>query len=235
MKYKLGPYEFISKKAAWKQASDVLYRHKIDDLLEGSDLYFIVDLFLTIKNIRNKIRQNTIVGIKVCKAGRNKCFKVVTSKATLIRFSIYNTLENDICKDIPLHLNGESQDLYDIHLLIKSLKLAGRYAIKSQTIKFKAKHRHKYTKRELRYIQVDHVYPLTYAQIVYDYLDNYKGNWKDIRIERNKFYYLKQAKDFRIYHEKVAKLQLLTKKENLAQPNAKLDWDALIKKLLSID
>jgi hypothetical protein len=228
--YVLGNQTYLTKKSIYEKASLILFKHKVGDLLEGEELSFIIDLFLTYPKVKGKIRNNILVGVQVDKVGRYKCYKVLTARGTLLKFSIYKCTCEDKYESAVLHLNGESALLLQVHTFIKSFKLAGRKAIELQIRDFKI--RNKRFHRNIRYLQVDHVYPLTYAQIVYDYLWQYTGDWKAIKFVKNKFYYFKDSRAFRDYHESVAKLQILSKKENLRQPNANLDWESLINKLL---
>lgn len=231
MKYKLGTKQFNTKREVYNYASLLLFKSEIGELITGEDLTFLIDLFLTYPNVKNKIRDNILIGVKVCKSGKNKCFKVLTARNTLLKFSIYKCTCETKYENCTVHINNESNDLFLVHEFIKSFKLAGRKAIESQIRDFRIKNK-KYFKG-IKHLQVDHIYPITYAKIVYDYLNEHlTKDWRDIKFVKNKFYYFSDSKSFRDYHKKVAKLRILTKKENLRQPNPKLDWERLINKLL---
>ena len=205
-------------------------------LLENNDIiccdinnlyYFIYDNnSYTLSKTYNKEKffrsGEYITKLNLCFFNKNIVY-VVTNKYKRIEFSFNKCL---LCNPIDVNNIKEDPDRSKILKLqqwFKRFKLNSRRWIEPQITEFRKSHKRVCsvsgaTDEELH---VDHVYPLTYHQLVYNYILQMPFHWTQFEIpkehETNKY-----TEDFCNYHKQVAQLRYLTKTLNLKHPKSKL-------------
>jgi hypothetical protein len=223
MSYTLDNITYKTKKAVQNKCREILY--STEDLVDPIHYNFLLDLVLT----HHKAEQLIVEGILAfvvdtdTKKGTTKCFYVVTNKYKRIEFSFNKCL---LCNPIDVNKIKEDPDRSKILKLqqwFKRFKLNSRRWIEPQITEFRKTHKRvcSVSGATDEKLHVDHVYPLTYHQLVYNYILQMPFHWTEFEIpkehETNKY-----TEDFFNYHKQVAQLRYLTKTLNLKHPKSKL-------------
>jgi hypothetical protein len=208
---------FITQKELKEYIKSILYKYPLGELLDGYDFEFMMDVLSRHQNYDEKIG----CGVDAIR---------------VVRESQWGTRHFEI-----LRIDGSSIDFgYDKCLRpetqLTKFKRACRNAVEEQVREFKNRFFEK--NREVKcpitgtYLtynnaHVDHEYPKTFDQIVYDFIKEKNIDVNSVVIKGE---LVKQLKDKRLeeefaqYHRANANLRVISKSANLRQPKVKGLW-----------
>lgn len=219
MKYTVYDSTYSRKDDVHAEASRILNKYRLNYEIKppNRDFYWLEELIKNHKEAEEKIGAG-VYAFRIQREPRynHRGFIIIRKDGTTIDFSYKQCF--------PPKRTTAKQKILDVVYAFRTAVDNFTYEYKLSRLKSNTFKSDLSGAREDK-LEVDHIYPLTFQQIVKDFIKKEQLDIFSIEVVGNTIRELKDVnlrEKFHEYHAKVAKLRLLTMKENLTQPKIAL-------------